>query len=615
VDEDRPHDERMAADPIAGEAMTEEPRRGEWWGIVLRTLVAVTVLAGAYVGLAYYLGDRIPHGTTVEGINVGSLDETAAVGVLEERLDTLVQQPVVLVVPDGQVELDPAAAGLAPDYARTLAGVTGLSFDPRNMWASLTGEGRALQLRTVVDEARLDEALTAAAQDLDREPVRGEVTLDRGEVSTTLPEPGTALDVDETAERVAEQWPQQPEVQGVQEQVRADVSRDEVQAFVDEVVTPALSGPVEVVVGDSTATISPNQLSRLLTVEQQGAGEQSTLVLLLDEPGLTELVRDGLGDVVQSPRDATVRLTDGGRPQVVGARVGREIDDQAVLAGVREVLRVDGAVGEGDGSAATSAPEEDAPTGAAPEVDGRTVTVGVVRVQPDITDEQADAWDVDSVMSEFRSQFPTGPDNADRTENIRVGLRYVNGSVVMPGEQFSLSAALAPITPERGYVEAGVISDGRLVKGIGGGLSQVSTTLLNAAWFAGVQLDAFTPHSYYISRYPEGREATIAVGVIDNVWTNDTDSPVIIQTRIQGDEILMRFWGDRQYTVDTDTSPRRNIVQPDSFDDDSEDCLTQTAVEGFTVTVTRTLSRGGDVVHEDSYTTTYQPSPGVTCTG
>lgn len=612
MDEDRPHDERVAADPIARETMTEEPRRGEWWGIVLRSLIAVLVLVGAYVGLAYYLGDRIPHGTTVEGVNVGSLDEEAAVGVLEERLDTLVEQPVVLVVPEGQVELEPTRAGLEADYAGTLAGVTGLSFDPRNMWASLTGQGRALELATVVDEAQLDQALGDAAQELDRAPVQGEVVLDAGEVSTTLPEPGAALDIAETAERVAEQWPQEPEVQGVQEAVPADVSRDELQAFVDDVVTPALSAPVEVVVDDTTATISTNQLSRLLTVEQEGTGEQSRLVLLLDEPGVTEVVGDGLSDVVQTARDATVRLAGNGRPEIVPARVGRELDDAGVLAGVRQVLGVDGAAGEADGAAATSEPDQPE---ASLEVEGRTVTVGIVRVEPDITDEQAQAWQVDSVMSEFRSQFPTGPDNEDRTENIRVGLRYVNGAVVMPGEQFSLAAALAPVTPERGYVEAGVISDGRLVKGIGGGLSQVSTTMLNAAWFAGVQLDAFTPHSYYISRYPVGREATIAIGVIDNVWTNDTDSPVVIQAGIEGDEIVMRFWGDRQYTVDTATSPRRNIVQPDSFTDDSEDCLTQTAVEGFTVTVTRTLSRSGDVVHEDSYTTTYQPSPGVTCTG
>ncbi|MGB3764392.1 MAG: VanW family protein, partial [Ornithinimicrobium sp.] len=200
-------------------------------------------------------------------------------------------------------------------------------------------------------------------------------------------------------------------------------------------------------------------------------------------------------------------------------------------------------------------------------------------------------------------------------ENIRVGLRYVNGSVVMPGASFSLADTLAPISPDRGYVEAGVIADGRLVKGIGGGLSQVSTTLLNTAWFSGVELKSFTPHSYYISRYPVGREATISVGAIDNVWSNDTKSPIVIQTFIEGNEIVMRFYGDRQYTVETRTGERRKITEPDTKTDDSEDCLTQGAVDGFTITVARDLIKAGDVVRTDEYTTTYQPSPGVTCTG
>src|SRR5690606_20323827 len=171
----------------------------------------------------------------------------------------------------------------------------------------------------------------------------------------------------------------------------------------------------------------------------------------------------------------------------------------------------------------------------------RTVKVKSVPVEPELTDADAAKWNVGEVMAEFRSEFPTGAANADRTENIRVGLGHLNGTVVMPGEQFSLAEALSPITADRGYVEAGVIVDGRLVKGIGGGLSQVSTTVLNTAWFAGVQLDEFTPHSYYIPRYPVGREATLAVGVIDNKWTNDTSSPVLIQTWISGNEIVMRF--------------------------------------------------------------------------
>jgi vancomycin resistance protein YoaR len=621
VDQDRTDPEPLPDTPRP-EPVADEPRRSEWWGIAVRSLLALLVLAGAYVALAYYLGDRIPNGTTVEGVDIGTLDEQSAVEVLEDKLDTLVEQPVSVVVEGSSVEVEPGELGLAPDYEGTVEGVTGLTFDPRNLWASLTGQGRALELRTTVDEDALEGALASVAQELDAEPVQAQVALSRGEVRVVLPEPGVALEVEETAERVADQWPQEPVVEAAVRAVPAALTAEEVETFVADVVEPAVASPVEVVVDESTATVTPNQLSRLLTVEQQGEGAgDAGLVLLLDEEGLLELVHGGLGDVAQAPRDAAVRLGESGRPEILPARVGAEIDDAAVLLGVREVLQVDDALpqgtesdGEGDEAEATSSPERPEPA-ADPTVEDRTVTVQTIEVEPEVTDEDADAWQVDAVMAEFRSQFPTGEANEDRTENIRVGLRYVNGSVVMPGEQFSLADTLAPITADRGYVEAGVIVDGRLVDGIGGGLSQVSTTMLNTAWFAGVELNEWTPHSFYISRYPEGREATIAVGLIDNVWTNDTDSPVVVQTRIEGDEIVMRFWGDRQYTVDTTTGPRRDIQEPDSFTDDSPDCLTQTAVEGFTVTVTRTLSRSGDVVREESWTTTYQPSPGVTCTG
>src|SRR5690606_3967563 len=105
--------------------------------------------------------------------------------------------------------------------------------------------------------------------------------------------------------------------------------------------------------------------------------------------------------------------------------------------------------------------------------------VPLTAVTPAVTTEDAGQWEVGEVMASFESVFPTGPANAARTENIRVGLSHLNGTVVMPGEQFSLGAALSPITQERGYVKAGVIQDGRLTEGLGGGLSQVSTTVLN----------------------------------------------------------------------------------------------------------------------------------------
>ncbi|MBA2694837.1 MAG: VanW family protein [Actinobacteria bacterium] len=596
-------DHERPSDPVP-----EESRRGEWTGIVLRLLVAAVVLVGGYVALAYFFGDRIPSGTTVEGIDVGTLSRQDAQEVLGDKLSGLTGEPVVVTAEGEQAQLDPAQAGLSADYDATLGGTTGVSFDPRNLWAQVTGEGRTLDLQTEVEQGRLEAALAEVAPGLSLEPVEGQVVLSQGQVSATRPEEGHEVDVPATAEQVAQQWSQEPAVEAVLTELRPVLTTGQVQTFVNDVAEPALASPVDLVADDARARLSPNQLSRLLTVQQDGdTPGEATLRLTMDDQGLVDLARDSLAAVERPPRDASVQLSDGGVPEIIPGQVGIALDEGSVLAGVHQVLGISSGAGPDDAAATSAAP------GTA-QVDGRVVTVRTLETKPDITAAESAEWRVDSVMAEFTSQFPTGPDNEARTENIRVGLRYLNGMVVLPGKQFSLADALAPISTDRGYVDAGVIRDGRLVEGIGGGLSQVSTTVLNTAWFAGLELDEFTPHSYYISRYPVGREATISVGQIDNRWTNDTNSPVVIQTYLEGDEIVMRFWGDRKFRVETTTGERRDVEAPKEFDDDSQDCLDQGAVEGFTITVTRTLSRSGDVVRTEPYTTTYQPSPGVTCT-
>ena len=200
------------------------------------------------------------------------------------------------------------------------------------------------------------------------------------------------------------------------------------------------------------------------------------------------------------------------------------------------------------------------------------------------------------------------------TNDFVVKFANVNGTVVMPGEQFSLGAALGDITAANGYVEAPVIVDGRLVMGMGGGLSQISTVVFNASWFAGVQLDAHTPHSFYISRYPAGREATLAIPSIDNVWTNDTDTPVVVQTWISGDDIVMVLLGDRQYTVETVDGARRDVTTGERRVDDRADCVPQAPADGFTIRNTRILRSGGEEVGRDDFTTTYDAADEIVCT-
>ncbi|BBH67866.1 hypothetical protein ACTI_45510 [Actinoplanes sp. OR16] len=168
-----------------------------------------------------------------------------------------------------------------------------------------------------------------------------------------------------------------------------------------------------------------------------------------------------------------------------------------------------------------------------------------------------------------------------RVTNIHLIARTVDGTVVAPGATFSLNERAGERTRAKGYVPAPAIVGGELHDELGGGVSQFSTTLFNAVWFAGLPSLKHQPHTKYISRYPAGREATLDWGNIDNVFRNDTAVPIVIRARTTATSVTVALYGhtgDR--TVDSVTGPR-TPSGPDG---------------GFSVSVTRTI-------HDDGRTT------------
>ena len=138
------------------------------------------------------------------------------------------------------------------------------------------------------------------------------------------------------------------------------------------------------------------------------------------------------------------------------------------------------------------------------------------------------------VIGEYSTRFPYAE---YRNTNLSRAANSVNGTVVLPGEIFSLNDTLGPRTAANGYVDGYVINGGRLVKEAGGGISQAATTLYNAGFFAGYEDVEHKPHSLYFDRYPAGREATIYYGVLDMRFRNDTKYPAIIQGSVTKAEL------------------------------------------------------------------------------
>ena len=229
---------------------------------------------------------------------------------------------------------------------------------------------------------------------------------------------------------------------------------------------------------------------------------------------------------------------------------------------------------------------------------------------PALTTEDAEKLDIRERVSEFTTYYSCCQ---PRVTNIQRAAQMLDGTIVEPGESFSLNDALGKRTVERGFVSAPQIFDGRLEDAVGGGISQVATTLYNAAFFAGVKLVAHQAHQFYISRYPMGREATVSWGGPELVFRNDWPAAILMKVVATDSSISVRFYSRRLgRRVETTTgepyafTPPETIRTLNSALPPGTTSTVQSAGEsGFTVQYTRKVLRGSKLRRNEHYTVRY----------
>jgi vancomycin resistance protein YoaR len=194
-------------------------------------------------------------------------------------------------------------------------------------------------------------------------------------------------------------------------------------------------------------------------------------------------------------------------------------------------------------------------------------TSTLVLVVDTISDEQASAVDnvefgIKEVIGTGHSNFAGSPKN--RRHNIAVGAAAVNGILLQPGEEFSLVKTLGAVDASTGYLPELVIKENKTIPEYGGGLCQIGTTVFRAALQSGLPITARRNHSYRVTYYePAGMDAAIYIPNPDVRFINDTKDYVLIQSRIEGNDIYFDFWGvkdSRQVTVSKPVV--YNIVRP-----------------------------------------------------
>src|SRR5205085_9294040 len=188
------------------------------------------------------------------------------------------------------------------------------------------------------------------------------------------------------------------------------------------------------------------------------------------------------------------------------------------------------------------------------------VEAAVRKVHPAHDTAWARRLGITGEVSTFTTMHPAGQ---PRVTNIHLAANVLNNTVVEPGQTFSLNEKLGPRTPEKGYVKAPILVEDGFGEDYGGGVSQLTTTLYNAVFFGGYADAEHSPHHFYISRYPMGREATINYPSVDLKFRNDTTHGLLIRTSYSDTSITVTFYGDNDGR--TVSEQNRNVLHTEAI--------------------------------------------------
>jgi vancomycin resistance protein YoaR len=190
----------------------------------------------------------------------------------------------------------------------------------------------------------------------------------------------------------------------------------------------------------------------------------------------------------------------------------------------------------------------------------RTAQLVIGEQQPKRTLAQVQAMGITGTVGTFGTIYGGDP---NRIHNVQLVAHLIDGKLIPPGTTFSFNGTTGERTVEKGFLQAPVIINGELQTGLGGGICQVSTTVFNAAYEAGLPITARTNHALYISHYPLGRDATVNYPDIDLKFVNDTGHWLLLRTFVGPSSLTVTLYGTPQHRrVESTTAPLAFVAPP-----------------------------------------------------
>jgi vancomycin resistance protein YoaR len=532
-------------------------------GILVGTVAAWGVDRAAHV-------DRVNRNVTLDGLAVGGMTAPELDAVIDRIATESAADTVEIAAPGLDIVLTQAEAGITVDRSSTreavlAAGRQGNPISAFGSWVGGLTDPLAIEPVFTVDTTTAAAAIAATPGSVQQPPVEPGFTYASGEPVITEGADGVYLDPEEAADALA------AEVEFGGPPYSVDVAWSPMPPRFDNAdLTAALTEAERLAAGDLTVRIN---------------GKNATIGATSIRHWIDSAVTpQGLVPVFNETRvdDSLQKLLDGYAtplPQpvyhVVDGRVTYTID--------RDPART--CCGEGAAAALYS----EAQTG------GRSIVFLPTRlVEADFGKARIDAMGVKELVSEFTTNHACCQ---NRVKNIHRIADLIRGVVIMPGQRFSVNDFIGPRTREKGFVSAGTIQLGHYKDDVGGGISQFATTMFNASFFAGLELDDYKAHSIYISRYPYGREATLNYPDVDLAVINNTPYAILIWTEYTDTSITVQMYSTHYWDVE----------QTGQHSWRSGAC---TAVE-----TDRSRTNPAGETFDDSVSALYRPGEGLDCAG
>ena len=554
--------------------------------LLLSIVAAAVVLGFVFAGSPA----TIANGVTIDGVDVGGMQAAQARALLARRSDEVANTPVVFLAGGTRYSIRPSELGVEPDWKSAVdaAQRQGDGFGPIRAFKRLDVQvfGADVTPPLTVLNGALNYKLGLIAKDVNRTPRNAAIVRHGLQIVIRPSQAGRVLDRPAAARTIVEEL-------GALDRSAASVElpfrvqqprvRSAALAAAARQARRALSAPVRLELGKTRWLLSRAKLARLIELP---AGGRTTLAIAGPAAG-DWLVR--LGTRVDRPAQNASFNVGGPRVRVVPAQPGIRLDGvEAASALLHAALR------------------------RRPEL--RVVQLPVQEAPAKLSTEDARAMHISGTVSTYTTVFGGVP---NRIHNVELVSHLVDNKLIAPGATFSFNKTTGERNASKGFLVAPVIVNGELTTGLGGGVCQVSTTVFNAAFEAGLKITERTNHALYISHYPQGRDATVNYPDVDLQFVNDTGNWLLLRTFVSSSSLTVSLYGtpvDRKVTSTTaplvshGVPPVQKTVDPQLKP--GEKVVDDPGSPALTTSVTRDVyTSGGKLLYHDTWYSSYRAVP------